>query len=166
MFCYTSWRFYAFSGSNLLTRCHSASSLFSAVFFCVSEKLHKKYSRSWTKQKLKFLFFPIRDGVQSRDRGGPEGGHPPTARATPWPHRGLLWAPGPPPDIALPPIYSPRQENPKYPINFSRKHTASRRCHQCEIGRVQKLFLAPCRRGESSPEVFFITMSAFGVMCE
>jgi hypothetical protein len=32
MFFYTSWHFYAFSGTNLLTRCHSASSLFSAVF--------------------------------------------------------------------------------------------------------------------------------------
>jgi hypothetical protein len=31
-FCYTSWCFYSFSGTNLLTRCHSASSLFSAVF--------------------------------------------------------------------------------------------------------------------------------------
>jgi hypothetical protein len=32
VFCYTSWHFYAFSGTNLLTRCHSASSLFSVVF--------------------------------------------------------------------------------------------------------------------------------------
>jgi hypothetical protein len=32
VFCYTSWHFYAFSGTNLLTRCHSVSSLFSAVF--------------------------------------------------------------------------------------------------------------------------------------
>jgi hypothetical protein len=32
VFCYTSWRFYAFFGTNLLTRCHSASSLFSAIF--------------------------------------------------------------------------------------------------------------------------------------
>jgi hypothetical protein len=32
VFCYTLWRFYAFSGTNLLTRCHSANSLFSAVF--------------------------------------------------------------------------------------------------------------------------------------
>jgi hypothetical protein len=31
-FVYTSWHFYAFSGANLLTRCHSASSLFSAIF--------------------------------------------------------------------------------------------------------------------------------------
>jgi hypothetical protein len=32
VFCYTSWCFYAFSKTNLLTRCHSASSLFFAVF--------------------------------------------------------------------------------------------------------------------------------------
>jgi hypothetical protein len=32
VFCYTSCRFYAFSRTNLLTRCHSATSLFSAVF--------------------------------------------------------------------------------------------------------------------------------------
>jgi hypothetical protein len=32
MFCYTSWHFYAFSGTNLLTSHHSANSLFSAVF--------------------------------------------------------------------------------------------------------------------------------------
>jgi hypothetical protein len=31
VFHYTSWHFYAFSETNLLTRCHSASSLFSAV---------------------------------------------------------------------------------------------------------------------------------------
>jgi hypothetical protein len=32
VFRYTSWRFYVISGTNLLTRCHSASSLFFAVF--------------------------------------------------------------------------------------------------------------------------------------
>jgi hypothetical protein len=31
-FVYTTWHFYAISGTNLLTRCHSASSLFSAIF--------------------------------------------------------------------------------------------------------------------------------------
>jgi hypothetical protein len=35
-----------------------------------------------------------------------------------------------------------------------------------KIRRVQKLFLAPCRRGESPPEVFFIAMLAFGAMSE
>jgi hypothetical protein len=32
VFRYTLWRFYVISGTNLLTRCHSANFLFSAVF--------------------------------------------------------------------------------------------------------------------------------------
>jgi hypothetical protein len=47
---------------------------------------------------------------------------------------------------------------------FSTKHTASRRRH--EIGRIQELFPAPCRRGESLPEAFYTTMVASRVMCE
>jgi hypothetical protein len=86
--------------------------------FCVSEKLHRKYSWNWMKQKPKFLFFPIRGRVQSRDGGGPEGGHTPHGVGHPLAAPGLVWAPGPPSDIALPPIYSPRRENPKHPINF------------------------------------------------
>jgi hypothetical protein len=48
-------------------------------YFCVLEKLHRKYSQNWTKQKPKFLFFLKRDGIQSRDGGRPGGGH-----TTPW----------------------------------------------------------------------------------
>jgi hypothetical protein len=32
VFRYTLWHFYAIFGTNLLTRCHSASLLFSAIF--------------------------------------------------------------------------------------------------------------------------------------
>src|SRR5215218_10173561 len=49
------YHFYAFSGTNLLTRCRSASSCF--LLFLVSEILHRKYSRNWTKQKPTVLFF-------------------------------------------------------------------------------------------------------------
>jgi hypothetical protein len=58
--------------------------------FCVLEKLHRKYSRNWTKQKPKFLFFLTQDGVQSRDRGDPWAIHtigwrgPAPGRATRW----------------------------------------------------------------------------------
>ena len=57
-FIHTSCTFYAFSGTNLLTRCRSASSCF--LLFLVSEKLHRKYSRNGTGRKPKFLFFPTR----------------------------------------------------------------------------------------------------------
>jgi hypothetical protein len=35
-----------------------------------------------------------------------------------------------------------------------------------KIGRVQKLFPAPCRRGESPLEVFFVAMLASEAMSE
>jgi hypothetical protein len=63
------------------------------------------------------------------------------------------------------PIKTPRREKPKYPITFP-KHIAIRRRRRPEIRRVQKLFSAPCRRGESPPEVFFIAMLASGAMRE
>jgi hypothetical protein len=55
---------------------------------------------------------------------------------------------------------------PKRSDRFSLKHTTSRRHRRREIGRVQKLFSAPCQRGESPPEAFFITMPASRVMRE
>jgi cytochrome b subunit of formate dehydrogenase len=79
-FIYALWYFYAFFGTNLLTKCHSASFL-----FYISEKLYKKYSWNWMKQKPKFLFSWGEDGVQSRNGGGPQGGHT-------YPRRGLALA--------------------------------------------------------------------------
>jgi hypothetical protein len=87
--------------------------------FCVSKKLHKKYSRNWMKQKPKFLFFLTWDGVQSRDGREPGANHTIGWRGpSPGPRHQVVWPPGPPPDAALLPIYSPRRENPKDPINF------------------------------------------------
>jgi hypothetical protein len=51
---------------------------------------------------------------------------------------------------------------PKVPDQFSTKPIVSRRRRRREI----KIFPAPCRRGESPPEAFFITMAASGMMCE
>jgi hypothetical protein len=136
-------------------------------YFCVSEKLHRKYSRNWMKQRPNLLFFHnMSRSPKQRRRGARTWPHPRAARARPWPcHQGVR-PPGPPPDAALLPIYSPRQENLKDPDHFSMKHTASRHRRRREIGRVQKLFLAPYRRGESPPEAFVITMVTSRVMCE
>jgi hypothetical protein len=65
VFCYTLWCFYAFSRTNLLTRCHSVSSLFSVVFV-----FHKSYRRHRHETKAEVPIFPTRDGVQSTDGGG------------------------------------------------------------------------------------------------
>jgi hypothetical protein len=117
VFCYTSWCFYVFSGTNLLTRCHNASSLCFCCF-CVLEKLHRKYSRNWTKQKPKFLF-SWHEMESKAEMGGARGQpHHRAARPAPGPRHQVVGPPGPPPDAALLPIYSPWRENPKHPINF------------------------------------------------
>jgi hypothetical protein len=44
-------------------------------YFCISEKLHRKYFQNWTKQKLKSLIIWHKDGVQRRAGDGPGASH-------------------------------------------------------------------------------------------
>jgi hypothetical protein len=116
VFCYTLWRFYAFFRTNLLTRCHSASSLFSAIF--VFQKSYTGNILGIGRNKSQSSYFPdTRQSPKQRRRGARGQPHHPW-RGPPLATSGHGVAPGPPPDIALPPIYSPRRENPKHPINF------------------------------------------------
>jgi hypothetical protein len=91
--------------------------------FCVSEKLHRKYSRNWTKQKPDVQIFnkasrrPKRR--RSRARGWP---HHQGARPGPGPHRPMVWAPWSTSDAAPSPIKTPRREKPKDAITFPETH--------------------------------------------
>jgi hypothetical protein len=91
-FVYTSWNFYAFSGTNLLTRCHSASSCF-LLFLCF--------------RKVTQEIFPELDETKAEvpnyltQRWSPKKGRRQTKGQ---PHEVVVRPPGPPPDIALPPI--------------------------------------------------------------
>jgi hypothetical protein len=76
VFCYTSWRFDAFSGTNLLTRCHSASSLFSAIF--VFQKSYTGNILGIGRNKSRTSYF-YRSFAKTEDEI--EGGQGP---ATPW----------------------------------------------------------------------------------
>jgi hypothetical protein len=117
VFCYTSWHFYAFSGTNLLTRCHSASSLFSAIF--VFQKSYTGNILGIRRNKSQCSYFSWhKTESKAETEGSQRAATPPMARATPWPRRGLVWAPSTPPDAALPPIYVHRWENLKALINF------------------------------------------------
>jgi hypothetical protein len=117
MFCYTSWHFYAFSGTNLLMRCHSVSSLFSAVFMFQKSYIGNILGIGRNKSRSSY-FFQHKTKSKAETEGGQRAATPPHGVGHPWPCRGMVWAPGPPPDIALLPIYSPRWENSKGPINF------------------------------------------------
>jgi hypothetical protein len=135
-------------------------------YFCVSKKLHRKYSQNWMKQKPKFLFFPTRDRVQSRDGGGPEGSHaigwrePPPSCTTRW----------------CGPVVHPLTSSFRLYILLDEKTLRA-------WTLFQKTYCKPLssstwdREGlealpstlperESPSEAFFITMPASGVMCE
>jgi hypothetical protein len=117
VFCYTSWRFYAFSGTNLLMRCHSASSLFSAVF--VFQKSYTGNILRIRRNKSRSSYFSRHETeAKAETKGGSRQPHHRVARPTPGPCHQVVWPPGPPPDAALPPIYYPRRENLKPSINF------------------------------------------------
>jgi hypothetical protein len=111
-FVYTSWHFYAFSGTNLLTRCHSATSYF-LLFLCFRKVTQEIFSKlDETKAEVPIYLTRRRSPKERRreTRGRP---HHRVAWATPWPRHQVVWAPGPPPDIAVPPINSLWWENPK-----------------------------------------------------
>jgi hypothetical protein len=72
MFYYTLWRFYAFSGTNLLTRCHSASSLFFAIF--VFQKSYTGNILGIGRNKSQTFYFS-QSITKSEDE--PEGGQEP-----------------------------------------------------------------------------------------
>jgi hypothetical protein len=119
VFCYTSWCFYAFYRTNLLTRRHSVSFLFSAVFAFQKSYTGNILRIGWNKSRTSY-FSRTRVGVQSRDGGEPGPGNT-LGRRGPSPGRATRGEPpGPLPDAALPPIHSPRWEKPKGPINFPR----------------------------------------------
>src|SRR3954466_10108442 len=95
-FVYTLRYFYIFSGTNLLTSCHSASYLFSSVFG--SGKVENQYSRNWTGQKPKSLFFPEQHGTTKQSRRGATGWPHPLGAGKPWGHPQVVWAPWTPTD--------------------------------------------------------------------
>jgi hypothetical protein len=82
-FCYTSWHFYAFSGTNLLTSCHSASSLFSAVF--VFQKWYTRNIPRIGRNKFLKSYF-TRKLLEIRRR---VGGRPPGPHTQGWHGQGL-----------------------------------------------------------------------------
>jgi hypothetical protein len=132
------------------------------LLFCVSEKLHRKYSRNWTKQVPEVLFFPeaSRD-PKRRQSGATRGPHTRVAWPGPWPRPLCVRTPRSTSDAAPSPIKTLRREKPKDPINFPETHrdpppssTRDREGPEALPGTLLER--------ESPPEVFFIAM--FGLL--
>jgi hypothetical protein len=123
VFRYTSWHFYVFSGTNLLTRCHSASFLFSAIF--VFQKSYTENilgigrNKSRTSRNLPKLL-----EIWRRDGGGTGPAHTVGWRGLgPGRARPLcLWPPWSTSDDAASPIKTPWWEKPKHSIKFPERY--------------------------------------------
>jgi hypothetical protein len=92
-------------------------------YFCVSEKLHRKYSRNWTKKKPNIQIFNVASRGPKRRRNRARGwSHHQGARPRPWPRRPVVSPTWSTSDAAPSPIKTPRREKPKDPINFPETH--------------------------------------------
>src|SRR3954447_22291281 len=103
-------QYLAFSGTNLLTRCHSASSCFSAVF--VFQKSCTENILGIARDKLPVPYNHVTKAVPENDRkGASQVARPHPARPGLGPRQGGVWAHLGSPDSATSPIYSPILEN-------------------------------------------------------
>ena len=153
-FMHTLCHIRAFSGTNLLTRCRSASCCF--LLFLVSEILVRKYSRNWTKSKPRGLFsHEASRSPKERRRGATEGPHPRAAR--PPLGRAALWCGAPVPPLDLPfRLQIASVTKPPVPRATIRKTFQSRRHRDAKIWGTGVSVPARCRSGEVPPEDFSI----------
>jgi hypothetical protein len=92
-------------------------------FFCVSEKLHRKYSRNWMKQKPNVQKFTEASREPKRRLRGAMGRpHHRVAQPTPGLRPLVVRPPWSTSDAAPSPIKTPRREKPKHLITFPETH--------------------------------------------
>jgi hypothetical protein len=130
MFRYTSWHFYAFSGTNLLTSRHSASSCF-LLFLCFRKATQEIFSELDETKASSPEFHRSFQRTEEELERGHEG--PTHQGGAAWPLGALLRVrpPRSTSDDAPSPIKTPRREKPKYPISFP-EHIAICRRHRPE----------------------------------
>jgi hypothetical protein len=88
------------------------------LFLCFRKATQEMFSElDETKAEVP-IFANMRRSPKQRWRGARGQAHHRVARPSPWPRHQVVWPPGPPPDAALPPIYSPLRGKPKGLINF------------------------------------------------
>jgi hypothetical protein len=149
-FVYTSWHFYAFSGTNILTRCHSASSYF-LLFLCFRKVTQEIFSEL-DETKPEVPIFPNMkmeskaEMEEGQEAATPPGGTPPSGRTRVW-----YGSPGHP-------LTSPfRLQNPSdvkilnQPASIHEKFCSVATIKD-EVWGTEVSVLAPCRDGELPPE--------------
>jgi hypothetical protein len=150
-FVYTSWHFYACSGTNLLTKCHSAGSLFSTVF--VFQKSYTGNILGIGRNEARSSYFPpTRDGVQRRVGEDPGAGHTIGWRGS-TPGRATRWC-GPPWCPLTSPfrLYKASDAKTLDESAFSQIKFRSAAAVEDQFRGTAVSVPAPCRDGDLPPE--------------
>ena len=145
----TLYYFYAFSGTNLLTRCHSASSVFSAVFGFrnPTRKISSELDKIFSSINKSSGSFRSPEGTWG---GAPRAPHPRRARPKVGLRPGGVWWPWLAPGAHPSPIYSPRRKNPNTKDHISRK-VPSRPSSSISDQGSSDVLPATLPEGKSSP---------------
>jgi hypothetical protein len=121
-------------------------------YFCVSEMLHRKYSRNWTKQVPEVLFSRTKDEDRKRAGGGPGASLTPGRRG-PAPGR-APYVGGDPGSPLTTPLrlykasgWKTLEESAKFPEQFRSSVAAANEFWGTEVS-----VLAPCRDGKVPTE--------------
>jgi hypothetical protein len=159
-FAYTSWNFYAFSGTNLLIRCHSVSSCF-LLFLYFRKVVQKIFSElDETKPEVPILLSHTWS-PKKRRRRAPRQPHQVVAR--PWQRHRMVWAPRAPSYLALPPINCHPRENPKS-IGIHPRKGPQRRRHQRPVSRDRSLYSGTLPGRGISPGAISIDSTAIFII--
>jgi hypothetical protein len=119
------------------------------LFLCFRKATQEIFSEL-DKPKAEPPIFPnTRRSPKMRWRGARGRPHPRVAQPSPGPHHQGVRPPGPPPDAALPPIYSPRREKPKTPINFPRHILQATAVVNARLGGSRSSSRHPAEEGNS-----------------
>ena len=116
----TLYYFYVFSGTNLLTRCQSASSVFPAVFGFrnPTRKISSESDEIFSSINKRSGSFRSPEGTWG---GAPRAPRHTRARPKVEPRRGMAWWPHQAPGAHPSPISTPRHKNPKMKPHIPRK---------------------------------------------
>src|SRR3954466_3946088 len=145
-----------FSGTNLLTRCHSASSCF--LLFLYFRKVVQKIFSELNGTNCQHLIIMRGRLCQKMTGGGSAGWPDPTRRGQPWARAGVASRPTqapPTPPLRLFILLFGKTLGRR---EIFHKHFRIRSHLRTRLGRVLELFPAPCRRDKSPLEAFFIAM--------
>ena len=160
----TLYYFYAFSGTNLLTRCHSASSVFSAIFRFrnPTRKISSESDEIFSSINKRSGSFRSPEGTWG---GAPRAPRHTRARPKVGPRRGMARGPHQAPGAHPLPISTPRRKNPKTKPHIPRK-VSSRPSSSISDRGSSAVLPGTLPEGKSITGGFYIIMPASGVMRE